>query len=208
MFGQPRELDQALVSTRLPWRGGAAGVSYVRSVRYDDRARVVSLSLSQDFGRVSLFATAFRDVEQRGSTGVFLGLSVPLARAVNATAGVSQSRGDLAAYVEAARVTGSGHARILFTHIAPNVLPLSFLFASIAIGWAILIEASVSFLGFGDPDAVSWGFMLQDAYASQALSRQMYNWFVPPGICIILVVSAGFFLSRSYEQFLFPKLRG
>lgn len=111
------------------------------------------------------------------------------------------------AYVEAARVTGAGHLRIIFMHIAPNILPLSFLFGSIAIGWAILIEASVSFLGFGNPDTPSWGFMLQDAYVSQALSRGMYAWFVPPGLCIVLIVSAGFFLSRSYEQFLFPKLR-
>ena len=71
--------------------------------------------------------------------------------------------------------------RILFVHVAPNILPLSFLYGSIAIGWAILTEASISFLGFGPSDTVSWGYMLQDAYASQALSRGGYNWFVPPG---------------------------
>ena len=111
------------------------------------------------------------------------------------------------AFVEAARVTGSGHARILFLHIAPNILPLSFLYGSIAVGWAILTEASVSFLGFGDASVVSWGAMLQDAYQSQALSRGMYHWFVPPGLAIILVVVAGFFISRGYEEFLFPKLK-
>jgi peptide/nickel transport system permease protein len=111
------------------------------------------------------------------------------------------------AYIEAARTAGSGHLRILFHHIAPNVLPLALLFGSIAIGWAILTEASVSFLGFADPDTTTWGFMLQDAYVSQALSRGLYNWFIPPGICIVLLVSAGFFISRSYEQFLFPRLR-
>jgi peptide/nickel transport system permease protein len=110
-------------------------------------------------------------------------------------------------YVEAARVTGASNARILFVHVAPNILPLSFLYGSIAIGWAILTEASVSFLGFGDADVVSWGYMLQDAFNSQALSRGAYNWFVPPGICIILVVVSGFFLSRGYEEVLFPKLR-
>jgi peptide/nickel transport system permease protein len=111
------------------------------------------------------------------------------------------------AYIEAARNAGSGHLRILFQHIAPNILPMALLFGSIAIGWAILTEASVSFLGFADPDTTTWGFMLQDAYVSQALSRGLYNWFVPPGICIVLLVSAGFFISRSYEQFLFPRLR-
>lgn len=111
------------------------------------------------------------------------------------------------AFVEAARVTGAGPWRILFVHIAPNVLALSFLYASIAVGWAILTEAAISFLGFGPSDNVTWGYMLQDAYASQALGRGQYYWFVPPGLCIIVVVVAGFFISRGYEEILFPKLR-
>ena len=112
------------------------------------------------------------------------------------------------AYVEAARVTGASHWRILFVHIAPNILPLSFVYAAIAIGWAIVTEASVSFLGFGDSTSVSWGYMLQDAFSSQALSREQYAWFVPPGVCIILVVVAGFFISRGYEEVFMPRLRG
>jgi peptide/nickel transport system permease protein len=111
------------------------------------------------------------------------------------------------AFIEAARVTGSSHARILFVHVAPNVLPLSFLYGSIAVGWAILTEASVSFLGFGDSSVISWGYMLQDAYISQALSRGAYYWFLPPGIAIVLIVMAGFFISRGYEELLFPKLK-
>jgi peptide/nickel transport system permease protein len=110
-------------------------------------------------------------------------------------------------FVEAARVTGASNTRIMFVHVAPNILPLSFLYGSIAVGWAILTEASIAFLGFGPSDRVSWGYMLQDAYASQALSRGDYNWFVPPGLCIVLVVVAGFFISRGYEEILFPKLK-
>lgn len=111
------------------------------------------------------------------------------------------------AYVEAARMTGCSTARIIFVHIAPGILPLSFLYGSIAVGWAILTEASASFLGFGDPRVISWGGMLQDAFANQAMSRGAWNWFVPPGLCIVLVVLAGFFISRGYEEILFPKLR-
>ena len=110
-------------------------------------------------------------------------------------------------FIEAARVTGSGTWRVLFVHIAPNILPLSLLYGSIAVGWAILTEASISFLGFGSSETISWGYMLQDAYASQALSRGHYYWFVPPGLCIVLVVVAGFFISRGYEELFFPKLR-
>lgn len=111
------------------------------------------------------------------------------------------------AFVEAAKVTGSSPLRILFVHVAPNILPLSFLYGSIAVGWAILTEASISFLGFGDSEVISWGFMLQDAFISQALSRGAYYWFVPPGLAIVLVVVAGFFISRGYEELLFPKLK-
>jgi peptide/nickel transport system permease protein len=124
------------------------------------------------------------------------------ARVIRSQVLTLRSRG----YVEAARVCGSSDLKIIMRHIAPNILPLSFLYGSIAIGWAILTEASISFLGFGDPESISWGYMLQDAFASQALSQQAYFWFVPPGLAIILVVSAGFFISRGYENILFPKL--
>ena len=109
-------------------------------------------------------------------------------------------------FIEAARVTGAGHWRIIFTHVAPNVLPLSFLYGSVAVGVSILTQASAAFLGFGDSNVISWGYMLQDAYASQALSSGQWFWFVPPGVCIVLLVLAGFFLSRGYENLLFPKL--
>ena len=111
------------------------------------------------------------------------------------------------AYVEAARVTAASDLRIIFVHVAPNVLPISFLYGSIVIGWAIFAEATVSFIGLGPSDSVSWGYMLQDAFVSQALSRGAYHWFLPPGFCIMLVVAAGFFISRGYEELLFPKLR-
>ncbi|HMA59946.1 MAG TPA: ABC transporter permease [Halanaerobiales bacterium] len=110
-------------------------------------------------------------------------------------------------FVEAAKVSGASDFRIIFIYIAPNILPLSFLYGSLAMGWAILTEASVSFLGFGDPDVISWGYMLNDAYISQALTRGAYHWFVPPGICIMLIVMAGFFIGRGSEEILHPKLK-
>lgn len=111
------------------------------------------------------------------------------------------------AFVVAARASGAGDLRLIFTHVAPSVLPLSFLYGSVAIGWAILTEASISFLGFGDPNNISWGFVLQDAFVSQALSRNAYHWFLPPGTLIMLTVMAGFFIGRGYEEILFPRLR-
>ncbi len=110
-------------------------------------------------------------------------------------------------FVEAARVSGASDLRIILVHITPNILPLSFLYGSLAMGWAILTEAAVSFLGFGDPKAISWGYMLHDAYVSQALSRGSFGWIIPPGICIMLMVMAGFYIGRGSEEILFPRLR-
>jgi peptide/nickel transport system permease protein len=110
------------------------------------------------------------------------------------------------AWVEAARVTGCSNTRIMFVHILPQVLPLAALYGSVAIGWAILAEASASFLGFGDPNTISWGVMLQEAYANQALGRGAWNWFTPPGLAIVSMVLAGFMISRGSEKLLFPKL--
>jgi peptide/nickel transport system permease protein len=110
-------------------------------------------------------------------------------------------------FVEAAKISGASNIRILFVQIAPNILPLSFLYGSLAMGWAILTEASVSFLGFGDPTSMSWGYMLNDAYASQALSREAYWWIIPPGIFIMLTVMAGFFIGRGSEEILYPRLK-
>ena len=110
------------------------------------------------------------------------------------------------AWVEAARVTGCSTSRIMFVHVLPQVLPLAALYGSVAIGWAILAEASASFLGFGDPETVSWGVMLQEAYANQALGRGAWNWFAPPGVAIMAMVLAGFMISRGSEKLLFPKL--
>ncbi|WP_236938053.1 ABC transporter permease [Frigidibacter mobilis] len=124
------------------------------------------------------------------------------ARVIRSQVLTLRSRG----YVDAARLSGLSDARIILRHFAPNILPMAFLYGSLAIGWAILTEASISFLGFGNPDQISWGYMLQDAFASQALGKQAYNWFVPPGVCIVLIVSAGFFVTRGYEDILFPKL--
>ena len=110
-------------------------------------------------------------------------------------------------FVEAARVSGASNLRIIFIHILPNILPLSFLYGSLAMGWAILYEATISFLGFGDPQIITWGYILQDAFASQALLRGAFHWIIPPGVCIMLLVMAGFFIGRGSEEILYPRLK-
>jgi peptide/nickel transport system permease protein len=110
------------------------------------------------------------------------------------------------AWVDAARIAGCSNMRIMFVHVLPQVMPLAALYGSVAVGWAILAEAAASFLGFGDPNTISWGVMLQNAYSNQALALGEWNWFVPPGVAIALMVLAGFLIARGSEKLLFPKL--
>lgn len=108
-------------------------------------------------------------------------------------------------FIESARVTGASHARIMGKHILPNVLPLAFLYMTFAVSGAILSEASISFIGLGDIQTVSWGRMLQDVTQSQALKA--WWWLIPPGIAITLI-SLGFFLvGRAFDEIVNPRLR-
>jgi peptide/nickel transport system permease protein len=110
-------------------------------------------------------------------------------------------------FVKAAEVAGAGDWHIISRHLAPNVLPMTFLYGSFGIAWAILAEAGVSFIGLGDPNTVSWGTMLQASRAYSALSFGAWWWFVPPGICIGLLVISGFLIGRGYEEITNPKLQ-
>ncbi len=110
-------------------------------------------------------------------------------------------------FVSAARITGASDFDILYREIAPNVMPLALVSTAFALAWAIITEASIGFLGFGDPDVVSWGSILYDAYASQMMYRAPW-WVVPPGIAIMILVSAVYFVGRAYEEVVNPRLRG
>lgn len=110
-------------------------------------------------------------------------------------------------FIKSARTIGASDRRIIYQHIAPNILPLVFLYGSFAIAWAILTEAAISYLGFGDPNAVTWGQMLQAAQQSQALARDAWWWFTMPGLAIMLTVISAFLIGRGYEEQLNPELQ-
>jgi len=109
-------------------------------------------------------------------------------------------------FIWAARAAGAGHLKILFLHIAPNVLPLSFLYVAIGVQTGVMLEAALSFLGFGDPHVQSWGIMLNAAFQAGAM-RSAWWWVLPPGLALSAFVMAIFMLSRAYEEILNPRLR-
>ncbi len=109
-------------------------------------------------------------------------------------------------FVWAARAAGTHEVKILFYHIAPNVLPLSFLYMAIGVSAGVFLEAALSFLGFGDPHVVSWGSMLNGAFNAGAM-RNAWWWVLPPGLCLSLLVTSSFMITRAYEEMINPRLR-
>lgn len=109
-------------------------------------------------------------------------------------------------FVKAARVAGASDLRIMYLHILPNVMPLVFLELAITVGVSIIAEATLSFLGLGPPQSVSWGGILHDARLSGAW-RTAWWWNIPPGLFIMLTVLSVFFISRSLEVVANPRLR-
>jgi peptide/nickel transport system permease protein len=109
-------------------------------------------------------------------------------------------------FVKAARIAGASDLRILYVHIFPNVLPMALLYVAFDIAWAVLAEASIAFLGFGDPNQTSWGQMLYLAYVSGSI-RQAWWWTVSPGVTLSLFVISVFLVGREYERLANPRLR-
>lgn len=109
-------------------------------------------------------------------------------------------------FVKAARVAGASDLRIMYLHILPNVMPLVFLELAITVGVSIIAEATLSFLGLGPPQSVSWGGILHDARLSGAW-RTAWWWNLPPGLFIMATVLSVFFISRSLEVVANPRLR-
>jgi peptide/nickel transport system permease protein len=109
-------------------------------------------------------------------------------------------------FVKAARVAGASDLRIMYLHIAPNILPLIFLQLAIIVGAAIIAEATLSFLGLGPPQSISWGGILHNARLSGAW-RTAWWWNLPPGGFIMITVMSVFFISRALEVIANPRLQ-
>jgi peptide/nickel transport system permease protein len=108
-------------------------------------------------------------------------------------------------FIDSARVSGASNIRIMFKHIAPNVLPLAFLYMTFAVSGAILTEAALSFIGLGDVNTPSWGQMLQLIQQSNVLGS--WWWLLPPGLGITFLSLAFYLIGRGYEQIVNPRLR-
>jgi peptide/nickel transport system permease protein len=109
-------------------------------------------------------------------------------------------------FVDRARSLGASNRHIIGRHILPNVSGLILANATLAIPISILAETTLSFLGLGNPRNPSWGKTLEEAFASGAMTRNAWWYFVPAGVGILLVVLAFTMIGRTLEEIADPKL--
>ena len=107
-------------------------------------------------------------------------------------------------YIEASKSLGASGNRILFRHVLPNVLHIVIVLTTLQIATAILVEAGVSFLGFGDPNAITWGQQLQKANAAV---KEAWWEGIFPGFFITLLVLGFSLLGNGLRDALDPRLR-
>lgn len=107
-------------------------------------------------------------------------------------------------FVEAATVLGRPTYLILFDEILPNTLPPVIVTATLMIATAILTEAALSFLGLGDRNFMSWGFMIG---AARSMLREAPWLSVMPGVAILLTVLAINLVGEGLSDALNPRLR-
>ncbi|HOU15254.1 MAG TPA: ABC transporter permease [Anaerolineae bacterium] len=112
------------------------------------------------------------------------------------------------AYIEAARVAGGNDFHIIFTHLIPNLLPLSFLSMMITVTGAIFVEAVLSFFGLINI-RMSWGIMIQITQAAGYLLTSWKYWYLmfPAGLSISLLCSAFYLVGRAMDAVVNPRLR-
>jgi peptide/nickel transport system permease protein len=110
-------------------------------------------------------------------------------------------------FVVRVRSMGASNVRIMGLHVLPNVAPLIFANAVLVIAGSILSEATLAFLGLGDPGHVSWGTMLHFAFAAGAVGRGAWWYFLPPGLGIVLVVLGFTLAGHTLDRVLNPRLR-
>ena len=110
-------------------------------------------------------------------------------------------------YVEAAKLMGQSDLKIIFKHIIPQLLPLTFASIAISVPAAILGEAALSFLGLGDPSIPTWGQILHEANSAGAASRGLWWWIMPPGIMIAVTGLSFVLIGNTLDSIMNPKAR-
>jgi peptide/nickel transport system permease protein len=194
-------------------------------------ATLIAIVLGAGLGLVSGYYAGWRDVLAMRVTDFFLVLpTLPLIVALAALFGqsvvVTSLVIGLTSWPQTARIVrsqvlslrerplvqrvrslGATDMRIIGRHLLPNLLPLIFANLVLVLAGAVLAEASLSFLGLGDPVHVSWGTMLHFAFSSGAMGVGAWWYVLPPGLGIVALVMGFSLLGHSLERILSPRSR-
>jgi len=142
-------------------------------------------------------------IMQPSITSIVLAIAIvswpPVARLVRAEFMSLRNR----EYVEAARLVGQSNTTIILRQILPNTLSPIIVLASLMVATAILLESALSFLGLGDPNVMSWGYMIG---AARTVIRQAWWLSFFPGLAILLTVLALNLVGEGLDDALNPKL--
>jgi peptide/nickel transport system permease protein len=154
---------------------------------------------------VLLILSAYLSARGLMVEAVFVGLtSWPwAARAIRAQTFSLVSRD----FVQMARLSGASARRIVIREIAPNMSSYLFMTFILLFGGAVLIAATLDFIGLGPTNGVSLGLMMNKAVIWSALQLGLWWWFVPPGIGIMGIVGSLYVMNVGLDEVFNPKLR-
>jgi len=152
-----------------------------------------------------LIISAYFEVRGLIMESLFIGVTAwPwAARAIRAQTLSLRSR----EFVDLARTSAMRPLRIIFTEIAPNMMSYLVMAFILEFGGAILIAATLDFIGLGPTTGFSLGIMMQYAVLWGALPLGTWWWFVPPGAAIAAIVGALYFMNVGLDEVFNPKLR-
>lgn len=110
-------------------------------------------------------------------------------------------------FVDMARLSGRSNLKIIFGEIAPNMSSYLLLAFILLFGGAILIAATLDFIGLGPTNAISLGLMMNYSVMNASLQLGLWWWFVPPGVGIAAIVGALYVMNVGLDEVFNPKLR-
>lgn len=154
---------------------------------------------------ILLIIAAYLEVRGVLTESIFIGCTAwPwAARAIRAQTFSLRSRD----FVDLARLSGRNTWKIIFLEIAPNMMSYLFMTFILQFGGAILIAATLDFIGLGPTQGISLGLMMNNAVLWSALQLGIWWWFVPPGLAITAIVGALYIMNVGLDEVFNPKLR-
>jgi peptide/nickel transport system permease protein len=146
-----------------------------------------------------------------GLTMINLGLIIGILNGFGGVAIVLKSQAlavKVKPYIDAAKVAGGGNYHVIFRHVVPNVLPLSFLYMMFGVTEAIAIESTLSFFGLLNV-RMTWGLMINTAQSQGYLLSGIDYWWLlfPAGLAVSFLAFAFFIVGRGMDEVINPRLR-